>query len=117
MIPVFRTLTAALAILATVLTAGVVGAARGQAAAVGEMVLCSGGVAVSVPVDADGRPTGPPHWCPDCVASLFAAAVDPPALTPSPVVTGAVIIATFGTAPVLPCPHRTQQARGPPSPV
>jgi hypothetical protein len=71
---VFRSLVAGLAILATLLTAGAVGAARGQAAAAGEIVICSGGAAVTVPVDADGNPTGPPHWCPDCVLMLFAAA-------------------------------------------
>ncbi len=45
--------------------------ARGQATAVGEMVLCIGGGVVSVPVDAQGNPTGPAHICPDCALSMF----------------------------------------------
>lgn len=70
--PAVRSLVAALAILATVLTAGAVGAARGQAMAAGEIVICAGGAAVTIAVDADGNPTGTPHWCPDCVLHLLA---------------------------------------------
>ena len=55
--------------------------ARGQATALGSMVLCTGSGPVSVPVDAGGKPTGPAHICPDCALSLFAAqAAPPPAL-------------------------------------
>jgi hypothetical protein len=67
-----RTLVAALAILSTLLTAGAVGAARGQAMAAGEIVICAGGGAVTLAVDAEGNPTGPAHWCPDCVLLLLA---------------------------------------------
>ncbi len=73
MTPILRNIAAALTILATVLTAGVVGAARGQAAAAGEIVICAGQGPVTIQIDADGNPTGPPHWCPDCVLTLFAA--------------------------------------------
>ncbi|CUH78108.1 hypothetical protein [Tropicibacter naphthalenivorans] len=45
--------------------------ARGQAAPVGTMALCAGGVLQIVPVDADGQPTAPAHLCPDCALSLF----------------------------------------------
>jgi hypothetical protein len=72
MLSAVRSFVAALAILAVLLTAGAVGSVRGQAMAAGEIVLCAGGAAVTVPVDADGNPTGPPHWCPDCVLSLLA---------------------------------------------
>jgi hypothetical protein len=68
----FRSLVAALAILATLLTAGAVGAARGQAMAAGEIVICANGAAVTIAVDAEGNPTGAPHWCPDCVLLLLA---------------------------------------------
>ncbi|PWR01540.1 hypothetical protein DKT77_15470 [Meridianimarinicoccus roseus] len=55
------------------------GQMRGQPRAAGSAVLCVGGEAVRVAVDADGQPVVPPHLCPDCVVSL--AAVPPlPAL-------------------------------------
>jgi len=73
MTSVARSLVAAFAMLAVLLTAGVAGAARGQAAAAGEIVICAGGAAVTLHVDAEGNPTGPPHWCPDCVLTLMAA--------------------------------------------
>ncbi|MFP4274682.1 MAG: hypothetical protein ACLFRU_06615 [Paracoccaceae bacterium] len=56
-----------------VLTAQSMAAARGQAVAVGEMVICTGAGVMSLPVDAEGNPTGPPHVCPDCTLSLFVA--------------------------------------------
>ena len=81
---VIRTFIAALAILATLLTAGAVGAARGQAMAVGEVVLCADGVVASVPVDADGQPTGTSHWCPECVLSLLTGLPAAPAIPLAP---------------------------------
>jgi hypothetical protein len=108
-----RDIAAIVAILATVLTAGVAGAARGQAAAAGEIVICSGQGPATIYLDAEGNPTGTPHWCPDCVLTLFAA-VSAPALPP---VAGAACIdcaypghhagLRAGLAPV-------PQARGPP---
>jgi hypothetical protein len=74
-----RSLVAAIAILATVLTAGAVGAVRGQAMAAGEVVICANGAAVTIAVDADGNPTGAPHWCPDCVLLLLAGLAAGPA--------------------------------------
>ena len=47
-------------------------AARGMAPAVGEAVLCLGGVQVSVPVDATGAPVKPSHFCPDCTTHASA---------------------------------------------
>lgn len=64
--------------LAVIVTAGVVGAARGQARVAGQMVICSGGAVVTVDVDATGKPVGPVHVCPDCVMTLLAA-TEPPA--------------------------------------
>jgi hypothetical protein len=75
----FSRLVAALAILATLLTAGAVGAARGQAMAAGEIVICANGAAVTIAVDAEGNPTGAPHWCPDCVLLLLAGLAPAPA--------------------------------------
>lgn len=54
-----------------ILTAQVLAVARGQAAAAGEMVICSGGERVSVLVDEQGQPIGAPHFCPDCALSLM----------------------------------------------
>jgi hypothetical protein len=113
MIDPFRSLVAALAILATVLTAGAVGAARGQAMASGEIVICANGAAVTIMVDADGNPTGTPHWCPDCVLSLLAglppgpAAAAAPACAPDapPVAASRLCTAARAAAP---------PARGPP---
>ena len=52
------------------LTAHVAAAARGQVA--GEQaVLCTGAGVVVVYLDAEGTPTGPPHYCPDCSLHLL----------------------------------------------
>lgn len=46
--------------------------ARGELRTVsGEVILCQGGVAVTVQVDDQGQPVGPVHFCPDCVISFF----------------------------------------------
>ncbi|TDL81743.1 hypothetical protein E2L05_19665 [Meridianimarinicoccus aquatilis] len=55
------------------LTAVHVGAIRGQAKVAGSIVVCSSGGVVNVAVDADGRPVGPAHECPDCIMSVLAA--------------------------------------------
>jgi hypothetical protein len=60
-------------ILAIVLTAQSLALARGQTMVAGEMVLCLGGEAVTVTVDAEGKPTGPAHICPDMALGLMAA--------------------------------------------
>ncbi|MEX0349094.1 MAG: hypothetical protein AB3N15_06675 [Paracoccaceae bacterium] len=46
---------------------------RGVSAAVGQMVICTGTGPVVVHVDAEGQPTGPPHYCPDYAVSLLGA--------------------------------------------
>jgi hypothetical protein len=107
MTELLRALVSAVAILATVLTAGAVGAARGQAMAAGEIVICSGGAAVTIRVDSDGNPTGPAHWCPDCVITLLAGVSAPPGL-PSPPT-------TLTAAPGVP-PVASHSGRGVPAP-
>ncbi len=109
-----RIFIAAFAILATLLTAGAVGAARGQAMAVGEIVLCANGMAVTVPVDADGQPTGVPHWCPDCVLTLLTGL---PAAPPLPAAPGGLSAAPRAAAEaraVHAPPVPSSPARGPP---
>lgn len=73
-----QTIVAALSIVAAVLTAGIAGAARGQAMEAGRIVICSGQGVVTLGIDAEGNPTGPAHWCPDCVLTLLAAAATAP---------------------------------------
>lgn len=47
--------------------------ARGTAAPVGQMVICTGQGLMTVAVDAEGQPIGPVHVCPDAVLGFFAA--------------------------------------------
>jgi hypothetical protein len=47
--------------------------ARGDAPAVGAIVLCLSHGAARVHVDADGRPTSPPQLCENAAEALFAA--------------------------------------------
>jgi hypothetical protein len=44
--------------------------ARGQSVAANEVALCLGGGLVTIAVDIDGNPVGPPHVCPDGVLSM-----------------------------------------------
>lgn len=54
----------------------VLASARGNAPAVGEIVICSGFGTHAIAVDADGNPTGPAHICPDGVSAFVS--VDAP---------------------------------------
>lgn len=45
---------------------------RGQAPAVGQVALCLGDVTRMVAIDANGKPTAPPHLCGDCVFHFVA---------------------------------------------
>lgn len=108
-----RSLIAAVAILATVLGAGLVGAMRGQAAEAQRIVICSGQDTVTLSLDADGNPTGPSHWCPDCVVQLLAGLATPPQPAEAPLrLSRAVPAPPSGHPPgrALPAPP----ARGPP---
>lgn len=66
----------ALALLVTV-TSQEMAILRGQTGAVGTTVLCIGEVAVEVAVDADGKPVGPRHICPDCALNVIVALATP----------------------------------------
>jgi hypothetical protein len=65
--------------LCLALTSGAMAVARGQAPAVGQIVLCTGLGVVSVGIDAEGNPTGPAHICPYCVLAAFAVVEPSPA--------------------------------------
>lgn len=102
--------------LALLVTTQQMAAARGQAPAVGEAVLCIGGQAVTVALDADGQPVqggGAPHFCPDCILHFTDTQYPPVAAhltqTLRPVVFGPDCAALAGPVAAL-CPS----ARGPP---
>lgn len=87
--------------------------ARGASAPSGEMVLCTGTGPLVVLVDENGDPTGPAHFCPECVMSLVEAIIpdfDMPAQHAAKGkrlgIASPELIANTGK----PCP----QARGPP---
>jgi hypothetical protein len=110
-----RPLAALLLALLLALTSGTMAVARGQATAVGTLVLCTGQGVVAVPVDAEGKPTGAAHICPDCALSLFAALSAPP---PGPVRPAAAVMPVSVASGVSLLPRRpgaAPRARGPPS--
>jgi hypothetical protein len=74
-----RPLSALLLSLTLVVTAGAMGAARGQAQVAGQIVICTGQGVVTVSVDENGAPTGPAHICPDCALGFFDVAAGNPA--------------------------------------
>ncbi|MWD26450.1 hypothetical protein E0K89_003070 [Aquicoccus sp. SCR17] len=109
-----RSLLHLLLVLTLVLTGEALVTERGRAAAAGQMVICTGTGTVMVSVDAEGKPTGPAHICPDGALALFddgpGMAVLPPALpllVALPKVESRVHIAGAGTVPSV--------ARGPPA--
>jgi hypothetical protein len=112
-----RPLQALLLAFVLVLTAQTMAVARGQAVAAGEMVICSAAGLVTVQVDAEGNPVGPPHLCPDCVVSLSAWDVPAAVVVPGDRVLSEMVFpweaaaACPGRAPGLP------SARGPPAGV
>ncbi|MBV0911322.1 hypothetical protein [Anianabacter salinae] len=109
-----RALLSCLLVAVLVLTGPAMTLARGQSMAVGEMVLCTGTGPVTVPVDADGQPTGPAHICPDCMMSL-ALGVLPAVAAPVPP-TALATTEPFGlhrTAAIARA-LRAPSARGPP---
>lgn len=71
-------LTAICLALVLALASVQVAAARGAPPEVGQMVLCTGSGAITVPVDATGAPTLRAHHCPDCVSVPFAALLADP---------------------------------------
>lgn len=90
-----------------------VGAMRGQAKAAGSIVVCTGTGPVSIAVDAQGRPVGPAHVCPDCVMTLLAA-VDAPAVAPHRVAPCRRISFAAPRVAVRPRARARPRARGPP---
>lgn len=109
-----RLCTAMLLALSLALTGYGAGFARGQAPAVGEIVICRGLTTVTLPADSEGQPTSAPHLCPDGVMALFDWPGVPVVQTAAlPVWTGVLLpaagAAATGRSGV------AAQARGPPS--
>lgn len=63
--------TACVMALVLALTAQGMAVAKGQPAPVGTMVLCAGGLSVTVHMDAEGNPISAPHLCPDCALAML----------------------------------------------
>lgn len=53
------------------LTAQITVASQLRVDKAGQMVICTGIGPVTVYVDDEGQPTGPPHICPDCLQALL----------------------------------------------
>ncbi|MDJ0629376.1 MAG: hypothetical protein QNJ44_14045 [Rhodobacter sp.] len=100
--------------LIVALTSGAMAVARGQNAAAGSIVICAGTGPVSVRIDADGRPVGPAHICPDCALHLMDAAAPPVSEVVAPANRPAALAPD---APVTAAASRTDtpRARAPPS--
>lgn len=83
---------------------------QGSGGPAGHMVLCTGAGLVTIHVDENGNPTGPPVLCPDCVLKLLTALVlpaVPTAATP--------VILPVRAAPVqMARAHARAMARAPP---
>ena len=73
----FRIHAAIVLTVLLILTGQGLAMARGSAGPVGQTVLCAGSGPVIVYLDADGNPTGPPHFCPDFALHVMAVALLP----------------------------------------
>ncbi|MGL4310433.1 MAG: hypothetical protein ACRCSU_08085 [Paracoccaceae bacterium] len=67
-----RALLALILSLALAATGQVMASARGQVMAGLPVEICSVDGLITVTLDAEGRPTGPAHLCPDLVLGFFA---------------------------------------------
>lgn len=73
-----RSITAFVLALMLGVTSLTLASARGQAAAVGQVEICSGLGLQVISVDADGNPVGDPHICPDGVAAFVSVSIPVP---------------------------------------
>lgn len=69
-----------LLVAALLLTGHSAAASRAQRDATGQVILCTGMGPVTVYVDENGEPTGPPHICPECITHLLDLAIAAPML-------------------------------------
>lgn len=95
------------------LTSLTLAVARGQAPAVGEVVICTGMGLQVLHLDAEGNPVGAPHVCPDGIASFIAADAPMPVMPLRRLSTGERLTILTGIAQA--DLHRSRAtARGPP---
>ncbi|MBN2905770.1 MAG: hypothetical protein JXJ18_03570 [Rhodobacteraceae bacterium] len=66
--------------LLLVFTSVSLAAARGQPLPAGQIVICTGMGLQTVAVDAQGKPVGAAHVCPDGLAAIVALGLAPPVL-------------------------------------
>lgn len=66
-----RRLFALCVVLSLVVTAQAMAVARVAPGPEGAIVLCTGSGPVTVTLDADGNPTGPAHFCPECALQVW----------------------------------------------
>lgn len=90
--------------------------ARAAPPGAGEMVVCSGSGPVTLRLDANGDPAGPPHVCPDCTMHLLSVVLPDPIMAVA-VAGAARPAAPAGTPPSLPATPRQSAARDPPRSV
>lgn len=88
--------------------------ARGHAPVAGKIEICSGLGLQTITVDADGNPVGPPHICPDGVASFLTVDASVPVLPLRRLANGERLRLPQGNARVQPAPVQAV-ARGPPA--
>ena len=100
-------------IFSLVLTSQAMANLRAAPAPANAVVLCIGGAAVLVRVDADGQPVATPHFCPDCAIHAVPLPTGAHEFgTPIPREIGPVTI-TLGI-PVLPVRPDLPPSRAPP---
>lgn len=103
----------ALALL-LVLTGQSMALMRSAPDASGQMVLCTGTGPITVLTDENGQPVGPPHICPDCAMSLFAAVLAAPEMPPQPAMRSEAAVARARTVTAM-AAQVVPSARDPPA--
>ena len=108
-----RSLLPVILALLVALTAQQLAVARGQPEAAGQIALCADGRIVTVAVDREGNPIGPPRICPDVALALMAALAlpEPGAL---PVVLMQRLVQAYESKNAISHIHITARARDPP---
>lgn len=107
-----RLLSAVLAVT-LIVTAQALATARAQPAPVGTVVICAGQGLVTVAVDAEGQPIGPPHACPDGALALMDAC-GPATLPHRAAEVSPATLAAAASAPHIPSAFVAFAARAPP---
>ncbi|MDX5359325.1 MAG: hypothetical protein LPK12_16495 [Rhodobacterales bacterium] len=99
--------------LVLALTSGTMAVARGQMAAAGSIVICSGYGVITVLVDERGEPLGTVHPCPDCIAAHVMALLPPMPVVERPLGLSRIVWVPVEAGAVTQMPA-TPKARGPP---